>query len=141
MIFPDSSRRWLGEFVKLSALEPLANSIGKWQGRGDVIDNLWETSKITAAGPVYMLPRQFITFYSGNTAMFAHHVGSSVLVTTKLGAGSVGVVPIPAADPKKPATMATMVGNVVFAGSKQAAPRLGSGLTLAAAMVGSGSVR
>jgi multiple sugar transport system substrate-binding protein len=29
------------------------------------------------------------------------------------------VVPIPAADPKKPATMVTMAGNVVFAGSKQ----------------------
>ena len=50
--------------MKLSALEPLANSIGKWQGRGDVIDNLWETGKITAAGPVYMLPHQFITFYT-----------------------------------------------------------------------------
>jgi len=229
---PDAGRFkdwWLGEFVKLNALEPLASSISKWPGRGDVIENLWETGKITAAGPVYMMPHQFITFYlyyrkdwfsqaglkppatfdefltaakkltdpaknqygfglrggaggqdqwlafmvaggarmvdaegkviinsaeavkvnqwyidlfrthkvappsaptdayaqvlgafqSGNTAMFAHHVGSSVLVTQKLGAANVGVLPIPAADPAKPATMATMSGNVVFAASKQ----------------------
>jgi len=229
---PDAGRFkdwWLGEFVKLNALESLASSVGRWPGRGDVIENLWETGKITAAGPVYMMPHQFITFYlyyrkdwfaqaglkppttfddfltaakkltdpaknqygfglrggaggqdqwlafmvaggarlvdgqgkvivnnadavkanqwyidlfrvhkvappsaptdayaqvlgafqSGTTAMFAHHVGSSVLVTQKLGAASVGVVPIPAADPKKPGTMATMAGNVVFAASKQ----------------------
>ena len=229
---PDAGRFkdwWLGEFVKLNGLEPLANSIAKWPGRGDVIENLWNTGKITEAGPVYMLPHQFITFYlyyrrdwfaqaglkppatfedflaaarkltdpaknqygfglrggaggqdqwlafmvaggarmvdaqgkviinspeavkvnqwyielfrahkvappsaptdayaqvlgafqSGNTAMMAHHVGSSVLVTQKLGAANVGVLPIPAADPAKPATMATMSGNVVFAASKQ----------------------
>ena len=229
---PDAGRFkdwWLGEFVKLNALEPLANSIGRWPGRGDVIENLWNTGKITDTGPVYMMPHQFITFYlyyrkdwfaqaglkpaatfddflaaakkmtdpaknqygfglrggaggqdqwlafmvaggarmvdgqgrviinspeavkvnqwyidlfrvhkvappsaptdayaqvlgafqAGNTAMMAHHVGSSVLVTQKLGAGNVGVLPIPAADPAKPATMATMSGNVVFAASKQ----------------------
>jgi len=229
---PDAGRFkdwWLGEFVKLTALEPLANSIAKWVGRSDVIENLWNTGKITTAGPVYMMPHQFITFYlyyrkdwfaqaglkppatfdeflaaakkmtdpaknqygfglrggaggqdqwlafmvgggarmvdgqgrviinspeavkvnqwyidlfrvhkvappsaptdayaqvlgafqAGNTAMMAHHVGSSVLVTQKLGAGNVGVVPIPAADPAKPATMATMSGNVVFVTSKQ----------------------
>lgn len=229
---PDAGRFkdwWLGEFVKLGALESLANDIAKWPGRGDVIENLWNTGRITATGPVYMLPHQFITFYlyyrkdwfaqaglkppatfddflaaakkltdpaktqygfglrggaggqdqwlafmvaggarmvdsqgkvvindpigvkvnqwyidlfrvdkvappsaptdayaqvlgafeAGHTAMFAHHVGSSVLVTQKLGAGNVGVVPIPAADPKKPATMATMSGNVVFGASKQ----------------------
>ncbi len=229
---PDAGRFkdwWLGEFVKLNALEPLANSIGRWPGRGDVIENLWNTGKITATGPVYMMPHQFITFYlyyrkdwfsqaglkppatfdeflaaakkltdpvknqygfglrgggggqdqwlafmvaggarmvdaqgkvvinnpeavkvnqwyidlfrthkaappsaptdayaqvlgafqSGNTAMMAHHVGSSVLVTQKLGAGNVGVLPIPAADPARPATMATMSGNVLFAASKQ----------------------
>ena len=39
---PDAGRFkdwWLGEFVKLNALEPLANSISKWSGRGDVIEN------------------------------------------------------------------------------------------------------
>jgi multiple sugar transport system substrate-binding protein len=56
-------------------------------------------------------------FQAGNTAMMAHHVGSSVMMTDKLG-GKVGVLPIPAADPQKPATMATMSGNVVFAPSK-----------------------
>jgi len=229
---PDAGRFkdwWLGEFAKLNALEPLTNSISKWPGRGDVIENLWNTGKITVAGPVYMLPHQFITFYlyyrrdwfaeaglkppatfdeflaaarkltdpaknqygfglrggaggqdqwlafmvaggarmvdaqgkvisnspeavnvtqwytdlfrvhmvappsaptdayaqvlgafqAGNTAMMAHHVGSSVLVTQKLGAANVGVLPIPAADATKPATMATMSGNVVFAASKQ----------------------
>lgn len=229
---PDAGRFkdwWLGEFVKLNALEPLTNSIGRWPGRGDVIENLWNTGKITDTGPVYMMPHQFITFYlyyrkdwfaqaslkppatfdeflaaakkmtdpaknqygfglrggaggqdqwlafmvgggarmvdgqgrviinspeavkvnqwyidlfrvhkvappsaptdayaqvlgafqAGNTAMMAHHVGSSVLVTQKLGAANVGVLPIPAADPAKPATMATMSGNVVFATSKQ----------------------
>jgi len=229
---PDAGRFkdwWLGEFVKLNALEPLTPLIGKWPGRAEIIENLWETGKITSSGPVFMLPHQFITFYlyyrkdwfaaaglkppttfddflvaakkltdptknqygfglrggaggqdqwlaffsaaggrlvdgqgkvilnneqgvkanqwyidlfrtlkvappsaptdayaqclgafqAGTTAMFAHHVGSSVMVTQKPGADSVGVVPIPAADPKKPATMVTMAGNVVFAGSKQ----------------------
>jgi len=229
---PDAGRFkdwWLGEFVKGRALEPLAEHIAGWPGRADVIENTWETGKLTAAGPVYMMPHQLITFYlyyrkdwfaqaglkppatfddflaaakkltdpaknqygfglrggaggqdqwlafftagggrlvdaqgkviandeagvkanqwyidlfrvhkvappsaptdayaqvlgafqAENTAMFAHHVGSSVLVTQKLGADKVGVVPIPAADPRKPATMATMAGNVVFAASKQ----------------------
>lgn len=57
-------------------------------------------------------------FQSGITAMAAHHVGSSVLITQKLGAENVGVVPIPPANPKKPATMATMSGNVIFSSSK-----------------------
>ncbi|HWU39541.1 MAG TPA: sugar ABC transporter substrate-binding protein, partial [Candidatus Acidoferrum sp.] len=63
---PDAGRFkdwWLGEFVKLNALESLASSVGRWPGRGDVIENLWETGKITASGPVYMMPHQFITFY------------------------------------------------------------------------------
>jgi multiple sugar transport system substrate-binding protein len=41
-----------------------------------------------------------------------------VLVTQKLGAANVSVLPLPAADPAKPATMATMSGNVVFGASK-----------------------
>jgi len=202
--------------VKLGALEPLTNFTAKWPGRDDVIENQWETGKLTAAGPVYMMPHQLVIYYlyyrkdwfaqaglkppttfddflaaakkltdpaknqygyglrgggggqdnwlafmvaggarlvdaqgkvivnnaaavktnqwyidlfrthkvappsaptdayaqvlgafqSGNTAMLAHHVGSSVLVTTKLGAGNVGVVPIPAADPRSPRALA-----------------------------------
>ncbi len=228
---PDAGRFkdwWLGEFVKMNALASQASYIAKWPGRGDVIENLWNTGKITEAGPVYMLPHQSITFYlyyrndwfaqaglkppatfdeflaaakkltepaknqygfglrggaggqdqwlafmvaggarlvdaqgkviinnpeavkvnqwyidlfqvhkvappsapmdayaqvlgafqAGNTAMFAHHVGSSVLVTQKLGAANVGVLPIPAANPARPATRVTMSGNVVFAASK-----------------------
>jgi multiple sugar transport system substrate-binding protein len=63
---PDAGRFkdcWLGEFVKLNALEPLPTYIPKWPGRADVIENLWNTGKITEAGPVYMMPHQFITFY------------------------------------------------------------------------------
>lgn len=57
-------------------------------------------------------------FQAGITAMMAHHVGSSVLVTQKLGEENVGVVPMPSVDPKKPATMMTMSGNVIFSNSK-----------------------
>lgn len=56
-------------------------------------------------------------FQAGITAMMAHHVGSSVLMVEKLG-DKVGVCPIPAADPKNPATMITMSGNVVFSPSQ-----------------------
>lgn len=228
---PDAARFkdwWLGEFVDANTLEPLDNYLKAWPGQKDVINNLWNTGKISAKSPVYMMPHQFITFYlyyrkdwfkdkglseptdskkfleaakkltdpsanrygfglrggsggqdqwlafivaqgarlvdkngkviansseailanqwyidlfrvhkvappsaptdayaqiigafqSGITAMAAHHVGSSVLVTQKLGAENVGVVPIPPANPKKPATMATMSGNVIFSSSK-----------------------
>ncbi|MGB9858264.1 MAG: ABC transporter substrate-binding protein [Dictyoglomaceae bacterium] len=228
---PDAARFkdwWLGEFVDAGALEPLDIYLKAWPGQKDVIPNLWNTGKISAKSPVYMMPHQFITFYlyyrkdwfkeknlppptdlakfldaakkltnpsanrygfglrggaggqdqwlafivaqgarlvdrngkvianspeavlanqwyidlfrvhkvappsaptdayaqiigafqAGITAMVAHHVGSSVLVTQKLGAENVGVVPMPPANPKKPATMATMSGNVIFSGSK-----------------------
>lgn len=74
-------------------------------------------------------------FQAGNTAMMAHHVGSSVMMVDKLGE-KVGVMPFPAADPKKPATMATMSGNVVFADSrvKQEAFQFISWLTESAQM-------
>ncbi|HQE35885.1 MAG: sugar ABC transporter substrate-binding protein [Limnochordia bacterium] len=55
-------------------------------------------------------------FQAGNTAMMAHHVGSSVMMTDVFG-DNVGVLPIPAADPENPATMGTMSGNVVFSTS------------------------
>lgn len=57
-------------------------------------------------------------FQAGITAMMAHHVGSSVLVTQRLGEENVGVVPMPPADPRRPATMMTMSGNVILSGSK-----------------------
>ena len=63
---PDAGRFkdwWLGEFVKLNALEPLPTYIAKWPGRADVIEDLWNTGKITEAGAAYMMPQRFITFY------------------------------------------------------------------------------
>ena len=228
---PDAARFkdwWIGAFVDAGALEPLDNYLKNWKGYSDVISNLWNTGKISAKSPIYMMPHQFITFYlyyrkdwfkeknlppptdlnkfldaakkltdptknrygfglrggsggqdqwlafmvaqgarlvdrngkviadspeailanqwyidlyrvhkvappsaptdayaqvlgafqSGIIAMMAHHVGSSVLVTQKLGEENVGVVPMPPADPKKPATMITMSGNVIFSSSK-----------------------
>ncbi|BER92986.1 ABC transporter substrate-binding protein [Atrimonas thermophila] len=56
-------------------------------------------------------------FKAGITAMIAHHVGSSVIMTEALG-DKLGVTHIPVADPANPATMATMSGNVIFATSK-----------------------
>jgi len=56
-------------------------------------------------------------FKAGITAMIAHHVGSSVIMTEALG-DKLGVAHIPVADPGNPATMATMSGNVIFATSK-----------------------
>jgi multiple sugar transport system substrate-binding protein len=63
---PDASRFkdwWLGEFVNLKAVEPLTNFIAKWPGRDDVIEDQWQTGKLTAAGPVYMLPHQLVIYY------------------------------------------------------------------------------
>lgn len=57
-------------------------------------------------------------FQAGNTAMMAHHVGSSVMMTDIFG-DKVGVLPIPVADPENPATMGTMSGNVVFSTSEK----------------------
>lgn len=56
-------------------------------------------------------------FQAGNTAMFEHHVGSSAGFAAKFGA-NLGVVSLPAADPKKPATMETMSGHIILASSK-----------------------
>ncbi len=230
-VAPDCARFkdwWLGAFVDANALEPLDSYLKNWNGYKDVVSNLWNTGKISAKSPVYMMPHQFITFYlyyrrdwfkeknlppptdlskfleaakkltdpsknrygfglrggsggqdqwlaflvaqgarlvdrngkviadspeailanqwyidlyrvhkvappsaptdayaqvlgafqAGITAMMAHHVGSSVLVTQKLGEENVGVVPMPPSDPKKPATMVTMSGNVILSGSK-----------------------
>jgi len=61
------------------------------------------------------------SFEAGITSFVAHHVGSSLRLTNVHG-DALGVMDIPVADPSKPATMAAMAGNVVFADSeKQAA--------------------
>ena len=60
-------------------------------------------------------------FEAGITSFVAHHVGSSLRLTNVHG-DALGVMDIPVVDPSKPATMAAMAGNVVFAdGDKQAA--------------------
>jgi multiple sugar transport system substrate-binding protein len=57
-------------------------------------------------------------FLSGETAMMIHHVGSLADVRAKFG-NSVGVIPIPQANPQKPVTLQTMSGNVIFQSSKE----------------------
>ena len=92
---------------------PKAVAVNQWY-----ID-LYRTQKVAPpSAPSDAYAQVLGAFEGGITAMFAHHVGSSVLVTDKLGANVVGVVPIPVADPKAPATMATMAGNVMLRGSK-----------------------
>jgi len=95
---------------------PKAAAVNQWY-----ID-LYRTQKVAPpSAPSDAYAQVLGAFEGGITAMFAHHVGSSVLVTEKLGANAVGVVPIPVADPKAPATMATMAGTVMLRGSKNKA--------------------
>ena len=97
---------------------PKAVEVNQWY-----ID-LYRTQKVAPpSAPSDAYAQVLGAFEAGITAMFAHHVGSSVLVTQKLGADVVGVVNIPVADLKAPATMQTMAGNVLLRGSrnKQAA--------------------
>jgi multiple sugar transport system substrate-binding protein len=63
---PDAARFkewWLGEFVEEELLVPLDPFIDEWAQAGDVVENLWNTGKVTADSPVFMLPHQYITFY------------------------------------------------------------------------------
>lgn len=53
-------------------------------------------------------------FEAGITSFLAHHVGSSLRLTNVHG-DALGVMDIPVVDPARPATMAAMAGNVVFA--------------------------
>jgi multiple sugar transport system substrate-binding protein len=92
---------------------PKAVEVNQWY-----ID-LYRTLKVTPpSAPSDAYAQVLGAFEAGITAMFAHHVGSSVLVTQKLGNDAVGVVNIPVADPKAPATMDSMSGNVLIRGSK-----------------------
>ncbi|MFO7545183.1 MAG: sugar ABC transporter substrate-binding protein [Trueperaceae bacterium] len=63
---PDAARFkewWLGDFVENELLVDLDGYIADWPGASDVIDNLYNTGRTRAGGPVYMLPHQYITFY------------------------------------------------------------------------------
>ena len=55
-------------------------------------------------------------FLNGTTAMMIHHPGSLAAVREALG-DDVGVIPMPTAEIDKPATLGSMSGNVIFAGS------------------------
>jgi len=55
-------------------------------------------------------------FTSGVTAMMIHHVGSLSTMRTTFG-DNLGVIPIPTADGQPGATLGTMSGNVIMAGS------------------------
>jgi multiple sugar transport system substrate-binding protein len=57
-------------------------------------------------------------FEAGITSFLAHHVGSSLRLTNVHG-DALGVMDIPVVDPARPATMAAMAGNVVFADGNQ----------------------
>ena len=63
---PDAARLkewWLGQFVQEELLVPLDDYIASWPGSSDVVENLWNTGKVSADSPVFMLPHQYITFY------------------------------------------------------------------------------
>lgn len=56
-------------------------------------------------------------FQAGITGFAAHHVGSALSMSDKLGK-NVGVMAMPVAAGAKPATMAAVTGNVLFKASK-----------------------
>ena len=57
-------------------------------------------------------------FLAGTTAMMIHHVGSLVEMRAKWGT-DLGVIPIPSEDPKSPATIQAMSGNIILSSSKK----------------------
>jgi multiple sugar transport system substrate-binding protein len=57
-------------------------------------------------------------FLSGTSAMMIHHAGSLVEMRTKWG-DDLGVIPMPSENPKSPATIQAMSGNIVLAASKK----------------------
>lgn len=90
---------------------PKAVEVNQWY-----ID-LFRKHKVTPpSAPTDAYPQVLGAFQAGNTAMMAHHVGSSVMMTDEFG-DDVGVIAVPAADLSNPATMGTMSGNVVFSTS------------------------
>jgi len=110
---------------------PKAVEVNQWY-----IDLFKQHKVAPPSAPTDAYPQVTGAFQAGNTAMMAHHVGSSVMMTQALGREKVGVLPIPSADPAKPATMGTMSGNVVFSTSdvKGAAFKFISWLSEAEAM-------
>lgn len=105
--------RVVDSFGKVIINNPKAVEVNQWY-----ID-LFRVHKVAPpSAPNDAYAQVLSAFQSGITAMFAHHVGSSALVTQRLGKENVGVVNIPVADPKNPATMITMSGNVILRGSK-----------------------
>jgi multiple sugar transport system substrate-binding protein len=57
-------------------------------------------------------------FAAGTTGMMIHHVGSLGALRPALG-DRLGVVPMPSADPSKPATLGSMSGNVILSSSRK----------------------
>lgn len=63
---PDAARFkdwWLGAFYDADLLEDLNPFIHNWDGKDDVVPNLWNTGVIPGEEGIYMMPHQYITFY------------------------------------------------------------------------------
>lgn len=90
--------------------------------KGDAVDVNQDYLDMGEFAPPGSLTADFAAvrgnFINGTTAMMIHHPGSLAAVREALG-DDVGVVPMPSADPEEPATLGSMSGNVIFAGSEK----------------------
>ncbi len=76
--------------------------------------NLFEKYKVAPPSAVTDSYAQLLAdFENGTVAMFAHHIGSYSLLKQALG-NKLGVIPLPQSNPKHPATLGSMNGNVIF---------------------------
>lgn len=83
---PDAARFkewWLGDFVENDLLADLDDRIAAWDGADDVIENLYNTGRTRADGPVYMLPSQYITFYMYYRPSRLAEIGADVPTTSE----------------------------------------------------------
>lgn len=63
---PDAARCkdwWLGQFAPEGATADLTSYVDGWEGKGDVVEGLWNTGRLPGDDKVFMLPHQYVTLY------------------------------------------------------------------------------
>jgi multiple sugar transport system substrate-binding protein len=63
---PDAARSkdwWLGEFAPQGAIADLSAYVDSWDGKSDVVEELWNTGRLPGKSEIYMMPHQYTTLY------------------------------------------------------------------------------
>lgn len=75
---PDACRFkdwWLGQFVGQKAIASLDDRVNNWDGKDDVLAELYKTGKVPGNDSLYMLPHQFVTLYMYYRKSFFQEAG------------------------------------------------------------------